>query len=159
MAFIAMLALQVAGALVLLLNNINGSREAVIRSCFPGSNTVKRDNDNNCVLPCEKLQRSAHVIYLNIIAFFNLVVGYGVAAFNPECAYPPFINAILVFITSALLTSIEFSLCKKVAKVVYSEDRTVSYDDLEKYDVETFATEKEFNDMLSDLFGEDEVNR
>lgn len=30
MAFIAMLALQVAGALVLLLNNINGSREAVI---------------------------------------------------------------------------------------------------------------------------------
>ena len=69
MAFIAMLALQVAGALVLLLNNINGSREAVIRSCFPGSNIVKRDNDNNCVLPCEKLQRSAHAIYLNIVAF------------------------------------------------------------------------------------------
>lgn len=71
MAFIAMLALQVAGALVLLLNNINGSREAVIRSCFPGSNIVKRDNDNNCVLPCEKLQRSAHAIYLNIVAFFR----------------------------------------------------------------------------------------
>ena len=87
MAFIAMLALQVAGALVLLLNNINGSREAVIRSCFPGSNTVKRDNDNNCVLPCEKLQRSAHAIYLNIVAFFDLVIGYGIAAFSPECIY------------------------------------------------------------------------
>ena len=115
MAFIAMLALQVAGELVLLLNNINGSREAVIRSCFPGSNIVKRDNDNNCVLPCEKLQRSAHAIYLNIVAFFDLVIGYGIAAFSPECKNPQFMNVALVIVSSVLLTIALFYLCKVAA--------------------------------------------
>ena len=159
MAFIAMLALQVAGALVLLLNNINGSREAVIRSCFPGSNTVKRDNDNNCVLPCEKLQRSAHAIYLNIVAFFDLVIGYGIAAFSPACKYPQFMNVALVIVSSVLLTIAEFYLCKVAAKFVYSKDRTVSYDELEKFDVETFATDREFDEMLDGVFGAQDDDR
>ena len=48
MIFIAMLALQLAGALILLLNCCIGSKKAVIRSCFPGSNIVQPDGNNEC---------------------------------------------------------------------------------------------------------------
>ena len=47
MLFVGMLVFQLAGALILLLNSINGSKEAVIKNCFPGSNIVERDDDDN----------------------------------------------------------------------------------------------------------------
>ena len=70
--FIGMLAFQLSGALVLLLNCMKGGKEAVIRNCFPGTNVVERDENNNCKIEKEKLQKSAHNIYLNIIAFADL---------------------------------------------------------------------------------------
>ena len=45
------------------------------------------------------------------------------------------------------------------AKFVYSKDRTVSYDELEKFDVETFATDREFDEMLDGVFGAQEDDR
>ena len=62
MLFIGMLAFQVSGALLLLLNCIKGGKKSVIKNCFPGSNVVERDEKNNCKIPKEKLQESAHKI-------------------------------------------------------------------------------------------------
>ena len=71
--FISMLVFQLSGALLLLLNCIKSGKESVIKNCFPGSNVVERDENNNCKIPKEKLQESAHKIYLNIVAFADLV--------------------------------------------------------------------------------------
>ena len=67
--FEGMLVFQLAGALILLLNSINGSNEVVIKNCFSGSNMVERDDNDICTIPKEKLRNSAHKIYLNIVAF------------------------------------------------------------------------------------------
>ena len=82
--FISMLVFQLSGALLLLLNCIKSGKESVIKNCFPGSNVVERDENNNCKIPKEKLQESAHKIYLNIVAFVDLVIGYLFAAFSPR---------------------------------------------------------------------------
>ena len=103
MLFIGMLAFQLAGAVILLLNCCKGNKKAVIKNCFPGSNVVERDNNNNCTIPKEKLQESAHKIYLNIVAF---------------------------------------------------GDEKVPYNELAKDGVDTFATNKEVDDMFKDIFGE-----
>ena len=60
--FEGMLVFQLAGALILLLNSINGSNEAVIKNCFSGSNMADRDDNNICTIPKEKLRNSAHKI-------------------------------------------------------------------------------------------------
>lgn len=102
MGFIAMLVFQLAGALILMINSLNGSKEAVIRNCFPGSNIVERDDDDNCVLPKEDLRNSALKIYLNITAFFDLVIGYCIAAFSPCATYSMMYTVFIVLVGTVL---------------------------------------------------------
>lgn len=83
MLFVGMLVFQLSGALILLLNSVKCSKERIIKNCFPGSNFVERDENNNCKIEKEKLQKSAHNTYLNMTAFVDLVIGYILAVFSP----------------------------------------------------------------------------
>ena len=51
MVQIISIAFQLAGALILLMWSIRGARKiAIIERCFPGSNIVERDEENNCTI-------------------------------------------------------------------------------------------------------------
>ena len=152
MLFEGMLVFQLAGALILLMNSINGSKSAVIKNCFPGSNVVERDDDNNCVLSKWDLRISAHKIYLNITAFFDLVVGYGIAAFSPTAADSTVYTVVAVLGGAILLTSMEYGACKLFAYLKYKDDLIIAYSELEKHGVETTMTGKEVDEMLKDVF-------
>ena len=161
MLFVGMLVFQLAGALILLINSINGSKGAVIKNCFPGSNIVERDDYDNCVLPKENLRNSAHRIHLNIIAFFDLVIGYGIAAFSigygiaafsPCAAYPTICTVIMVLGVAILLSLIEYVISRLVACIKYRGDLIVAYRELEKHGVETITTNKEITEMINSVF-------
>lgn len=152
MLFVGMLVFQLAGALILLINSINGSKGAVIKNCFPGSNIVERDDYDNCVLPKENLRNSAHRIHLNIIAFFDLVIGYGIAAFSPCAAYPTICTVIMVLGGAILLSLIEYVISRLVACIKYRGDLIVAYRELEKHGVETITTNKEIIEMINSVF-------
>lgn len=154
MLFIGMLAFQLAGALILLLNCCKGSKKAVIKNCFPGSNVVERDENNNCIIPKEKLQESAHKIYLNIVAFGDLVIGYAIAAFSPVALYDTWYTVLGVAGITLLLLVTEYYFCRLIARSVYAKDEKVPYNELAKDGVDTFATNKEVDDMFKDIFGE-----
>lgn len=83
MLFVGMLVFQLSGALILLLNSVKCRKEMIIKNCFPGSNIAQRDENDNCKIEKEKLQKSAHNTYLNMIAFVDLVAGYILAVFSP----------------------------------------------------------------------------
>lgn len=152
MLFVGMLVFQLAGALILLLNSINGSGKAVIKNCFPGSNTVERDDDDNCIIPKENLQKSAHTIYVNIIAFFDLVIGYGMAAFSPQANCPTFYTVLVVMCGSIVLVVLEFIFSKLVVCIKYSKDKIISYDELKKNGVDTIITKKEIDEIFDEVF-------
>ena len=154
MIFIGMLAFQLAGAMILLLNCCKGNKAAAIQNCFPGSNTVERDENNNCTIPKEKLQESAHKIYLNIVAFGDLVIGYAIAAFSPVAVYSTCCTVLGVAGATALLLAVEYYFSKCIARIIYAQDEIVSYSELEKGGVDTFATNKEVDDMFKKIFGE-----
>lgn len=82
--FISVLVFQLSGALLLLLNGMKSRKEEVIKNCFQGSDEIECDENNNCRIPKEKLQKSAHKIYMNIVAFVDLVIGYSFAVFSPN---------------------------------------------------------------------------
>lgn len=144
-----MLAFQLAGALILLINCSKADRKAVIKNCFPGSNIAERDDDNICTISKEKLQNSAHKIYLNIVAFADLVIGYGLAAFSPVATYQTCQTVIGVAISTIALLFIEYFLSLVTARKIYHSDLKVDYSELEENDVDTDITIKELNDMLS----------
>ena len=154
MLFVDMLAFQLAGALILLLNVVKGSKNAVIKNCFPGSNIAHRDDENNCVIPKDKLQSSAHAIYLNIVAFANLVVGYLIAAFSPVARYETCYTVLGVFGGTVVLLLAEYYLSLLIAKLVYAQDIIKPYSELEEYGVDTNITNKKIDDMFNDVFGE-----
>lgn len=138
----------------MLLNVIKGSKNAVIKNCFPGSNIVHRDDDNNCMIPKDKLQGSAHAIYLNIVAFADLVVGYLLAAFSPVASCETCYTVLGVIGGTVVLLLAEYYLSLLVAKLVYAQDIIKPYSELEDYGVDTNITNKEIDDMLNDVFGE-----
>lgn len=148
MLFICMLALQLAGALLLLLNCSKGSRKAVIKNCFPGSNIVERDENNNCIIPKEKLQESAHKIYLNIVAFADLVMGYIIAAFSPIATYATCNTVIGVAVITVVLLVAEFYFSRLVSHFVYPKDEEVPYSELEENDVDTVPTIAEIDAIV-----------
>lgn len=140
-----MLVLQLAGALLLLLNCSKGSKKAVIKNCFPGSNIAVRDKDNNCAIPKEKLQESAHKIYLNIVAFADLVVGYIIASFSPVAEYSTCCTIIGVVASTIVLLIIEFYFSRIAAHLVFSKDEIIPHSELEKNGVDTEITVAEID--------------
>lgn len=152
MVFVGMLSFQLAGALILLLNCCIGSREAVIKNCFPGTNIVARDDNDQCVIPKGKLQESAYKIYLNAAAFLDLVVGYLLASFSPVSPYSQWETVGGVAVGTIILLAGEYLFSKKLSAAIYSKDIDVPYSELEKNGVDTVATDKEVQEMLDDVF-------
>lgn len=150
--FIFMLAFQLSGALLLLLNSVKGGKESVIKHCFPGSNVAERDENDNCKIPSEKLQKSAHEIYLNRIAFLYLTIGYFLAAFSPTTEIRiVLVVAKMIIVTFALLV-FGYYFSRFCAKRIYSEDISIPYDKLEGVDTNT--TNQEIYGIFDEIFEE-----
>lgn len=125
MMFVGMLSFQLAGALLLLLNSLRSSKDAVIKNCFPGSNIAKRDENNNCTISKDQLRKSAHNIYLNIIAFADLVLGYFLAAFCPVASNDSFYNVFGIAVVTISLLVVEFYFSRWIANVIYEKDEVI----------------------------------
>ena len=147
--FICMLVFQLSGALLLLLNCIKSGKESVIKNCCPGSNVVERDENNNCKIPREKLQESAQKIYVNVVAFMDLVIGYLLAAFSPTTDVQIGLILVEVIVATTLLLMLEYYSSRFCAKKIYAKDISVSYDELDG--VDTFITKQEIDDMFKDI--------
>ena len=145
MLFIGMLAFQVSGALLLLLNCIKGGKKSVIKNCFPGSNVVERDEKNNCKIPKKKLQESAHKIYLNIVAFADLVIGYIFAVFSPTANIRIGLVLMEVIVATCALLVTEYYACRFCAKMIYAKDINIPFDQLEG--VDTSLTDQELEEI------------
>lgn len=151
MLYIVMLIFQLVGALILLFNTVNGSKEKVISNCFLGNNCVIRDNDDNCVITKDQLIRSANQIFLNITAFADLLIGYFVAALSPTAVDKKHVTVIAVVLGSILLSCIEYYVVKLIAKNKYQEDEKVSYSDLEKIGVNTTIKNSEVDEIIDKI--------
>ncbi len=152
MIFILMIVFQLTGAVVLLCNSINGSKERIIRNCFSRSNFVKRDN-NNCIIEKERLQKSARSIYINRIAFIDLVIGYTLAAINPSKSWNTYVVIVSVIAVSLLLTLIEIILCGFYARKEYKDDLIIPYDSIKTEGIITNITNKEIDELFSNIWG------
>lgn len=144
-----MLVFQLSGALLLLLNCIKSGKDAVIKNCFPGSNIVERDENNNCKIPREKLQESAHKIYLNIVAFVDLVIGYLFAVFSPTADVQIELVLVEVIVATVILLMLEYYISRFCAKRIYAKDISIPFDELEG--VDTTVTEQEIEDLFKNI--------
>ena len=63
-------------AIILLLRCLKGEkRKYHFNRYFPGGNVIERDDENNCALRKDKLRMVSREVYINIIAFCDLIIG------------------------------------------------------------------------------------
>ena len=142
---------QLAGAIILLLWCLKGAKkENIIKRYFPGSNVIERDDDNNCVLHKDKLRMVSKEVYINIIAFCDLIVGYGLSFYASQSN-----NKTVAFIISMMITTIllvvEYAIAHLVSVLRYKEDLIEKYEVLKKHGVDTVSTNKEIEDMFNSV--------
>lgn len=145
---------QLAGAIILLLWCLKGAKkENIIKRYFPGSNVIERDDDNNCVLHKDKLRMVSREVYINIIAFCDLIIGYGLSFYASQSERKLTALMISMAITTVLL-AFEYLVTHIVSIMVFKEDLIKKYDELEKYDVDTIITNKEIEDIFNEVMND-----
>lgn len=148
------IAFQVAGAIILLLWCLKGAKlESIIEKYFPGSNIAKRDDENNCVLEKEKLRKISKDIYINIFAFINLILGYGLSFYAVSNESKTKALILTIFITFIII-GVEYLLSYLISVCRFKENLIVNYDKLKQFDVDTDITNKELEDMFSEVLKE-----
>ena len=149
------IAFQLAGAIILLLWCLQGARlDNVIEKYFPGSNIAKRDDENNCVLEKGRLRKISRDIYINIFAFFDLIVGYSLSFYDTSNESKTKALLITMLITFIII-GIEYLISHVISICRFKANLTVKYDELEKFNVDTDITNKELDDMLSEVLKND----
>lgn len=142
MMYIVSIALQLAGAIILMLQFWGNTKKKVIDTYYPGCNIAERDKDNKVTLEKEKLQKCAMNIYLNRVAFMYIVVGYLSGVYANLGDLDKKVTAMKIAIVSALLIFVGKGFTILMAKLVYRKD--------EKIDVGAIE-----NDVLSPIDGDD----
>ena len=118
---------QIAGAVLLLLWSLkNSDRKIKKMSVIPGINIF--DFEGNTEVDSKTLQDNAKVVYSNIVAFVDIVIGYSLAIFAGEFD----INAWIMFVVVAGATTgiilLEKLLIYCVARLKYSKDQKINPD-------------------------------
>lgn len=127
-------AFQVAGALILLLWCIGNLDNKVKQNCIDNHTGILLGEfdagGEYTKLSATDLQTSAKNIYLNIVAFGNLVVGYALAIFMSDVAISPWFILLFVVLAVVIILCIEYFAIIKIAERKYRVDQKVYDKDL-----------------------------
>lgn len=145
------IALQIAGALILLLWSLGNTRDKVIKGYFPGSNIAERNDENKVCLDKEKLRRKAEDIYMNRYAFVCLIIGYGASLFGELIDYNRWKAFVIIEVESICIILIGIIVSKLLARITFKEDEIIDFSKLEG--VDTCMTDRE-TESTKDIFSD-----
>lgn len=82
--YILAIALQVAGAVLLIIKYWGNTQNRIINEYFPGTGIANNDGNDNAVLEVERVRECVREIYASRIAFTNIALGYALAIFGDK---------------------------------------------------------------------------
>ena len=145
--YILSLALQVAGAVLLIIKYFGKTKDRIIDEYFPGSNIIERDKANKATLCKEKVQECVKRIYDNRMAFVFIAIGYVLSLFgatNNACKICLFLYLVIFTVVIIL---IEKSISNIIARKCYDKDIVISFEDIENV-ADTYTTEEEIKALF-----------
>ena len=125
-------AFQISGAAILLIWCLKGSDKQIKQSCVEQhSGPLWLNFDNTTTLPKEDLQQTAKVLYQNICAFADLLIGYTCAIFVQNTGVSSWLIFIFVAIVTIIIIAVENIISHKKALRKYPTDQKVNLADLQ----------------------------
>ena len=128
---VASFSFQVAGAVILLLWSIGEADKKIKAQCLQ-NNIYWGDFDENgltTTLSKVDLQTNAKIIYRNIIAFIDIIVGYICAIFVDQLSLSDWCILMLVISCTTLILVVEWQLSAFIARKKYPEDQKIKWED------------------------------
>ena len=127
---VASFAFQLAGAVILLLGSLWKIDKKIKNMSVENDGIPFFEFDNTTVVSKDDLRKNARKVYINIAAFFDLVIGYGAAIFAESSALPNYCIFLLVALTTSLIISIQLLLSGLIAKIRNKTDQKVNITDM-----------------------------
>lgn len=149
--YIIAISLQLAGAVILIINYCRNTHDQIIDRYFPGSNLVERDKKDNIVLEKERVQEVVREIYMNRCAFGYIGAGYIVGIYGEAGKMNKCIISLLVIIGNFLLIALGQIIINSIIKHRYKEDIEVPYS-LVVNKADVLPTKKEMEEAIGDIF-------
>lgn len=149
--YIFAVALQMSGAIILILYFCGKTKDRILKEYFPGSNTVERDENNKVILDKGKIRNCAAKIYMNRLAVIYIAFGYLVGIYGSiEACSADYVLIMVILISCIFVIAGQwFSII--FSSIIYREDWKLDYDEISDI-ADTFATDAEIDEIFKDDF-------
>ena len=145
------IALQVSGALILILFCWGNTERRVLNTIFPANTSVHREEDDTVIISKEKLFKAHKEILLNRYAFIFIGVGYLLNLFGDNDELNPWVGLAVVMAGCLLFVGLGVFVAHLYAKYRNKCDRRYKFDDLCSKldnDIVTNVTKAEIDEMF-----------
>ena len=119
-------AFQIAGALILLLWSVGKCDKKIKQMCIAEHSGMLigtfDETGTHFTLEKESLRKNAKTIYLNIAAFFDLIIGYTCAIFAQPLNGSPWCVLVYVVVVVVVVILLEHLLILLLANCIYHKD-------------------------------------
>lgn len=131
--YILAIALQVAGAVLLIIKYWGNTQNRIINEYFPGTGIANNDGNDNAVLEVERVRECVREIYASRIAFTNIALGYALAIFGDKGLKDNIVLLTYVALLSSAIIVVELKTAKTMSNRLYKDPIRISYNDLPDY--------------------------
>lgn len=149
--FLISIALQVSGALILILFCWGNTERRILNTIFPANANIHREEDNTVIISREKLIKAHENVLLNRTAFILIGLGYLLNLFGSNEGVCAWEGLIIVIIASIVIVALGVFAIHVIAKMCHRKDRVYQYEELCSKldsDVVTNMIESELDEMF-----------
>lgn len=143
---------QLAGALILLLWSFKAiGKESVKDRCFVKGTHIERDENGNGHIDKKRAQNVSKEALLNVFAFINLIIGYGITFWESDNYYR-WCAILITCITVVCILALEYFLSWFISCIRFQQDIVLTSKEIEERGIITNI----INSEIDALFKEDE---
>lgn len=130
-AYVWSLALQVAGAVLLIIKYFSNTNDRLLDEYYHGGGVIIKDpKSEEVILYKDRLQQCAKNIYDNRMSFIYIAAGYILSIFgdkNNACNIC-ILATLASFVIALILLEKMLAIC--IAKIVYKKDKPIKYSEM-----------------------------
>ena len=147
LCYIASIAFQLAGALILTVKFWGKTEKRVINGCFGEGNYAEINEEKKVVLTKKQLRESGRNIYLNRVAFIYIVTGSLLGIYGGVGDESRNIVLVSIIILSALAIILGIAISNIIARIVYRKDKAIDSNEIKK-DIYTEIKEEDIQALF-----------
>lgn len=128
--YILALALQVAGAVILIIKYLGKTKDRIKSEYFPGAGIANNDGNDNAIINLIDVRKCVKRIYANRAAFIYIALGYATSIFGDKSDCNNWCLLVYVATETIILIFLKMVIAHILTHIFYKEDMLVPYKEL-----------------------------